>query len=170
MKLPSSVIPCTAPVVTLLIALLCFVLLVQVSFLPKYHSKRYTFLLICQMALILIVFWLGSYRFSPLYSNVNLLARGFDVTVGDRVKANIRSGEMITLGQASTAVIVPLTLPGDSVLCNWSSQMGGALDDPNSCETIYAPPVADYDILRLSIRSSCGLANAVGQIKISILP
>lgn len=167
----SSIIPCTAPIVTPLIALLSIILLVQVSFLSQYHPKRYSLILICQMvALILIVFWLGSYRFSPLYTNVNPLARGFDVTVGDKVKANIRSGEIITLGQASAAVIVPLTLPGDRVLCNWSSQMGSAFDDPNSCETIYSPPVADYDILRLSIRSSCGLANAVGQIKISVLP
>ncbi len=163
-------IPCTAPVVTPLIALLCIVLLVQVSLLAKYHSKRYSFILISEMALILIVLWLGSYRFSPLYANVNPLARGFDITVGDKVKANIRSGEIITLGQSSTAVIVPVTLPGDRDLCNWSSQMGSAFDDPNSCETIYAPPVAEYDILRLSIRSSCGLANAVGQIKISVLP
>ena len=142
----------------------------QIPFISKYESRGYRFMMVGQTMLICIILWLGSYQFSPLYTNANPLAHGFDVTVGDREKVNIRSGEIITLGQNSTAVIVPLTLPGDPLSCTWSSQKGGALDDPGSCETIYAPPAADYDVLRLSVRSSCGLPNAVGQIKISILP
>jgi hypothetical protein len=166
----ASMIPCTASIVTPLIALLCITLLVQLSFISKYHSKPYWLIMSCQVVLLFMIAWLGSYRFSPLYTNVKTLDRRFNIIVDDREEVNIRSGEIVTLGQTSTAVIVPLTLPGDTVSCNWSSQMGGALDDPNSCETIYAPPAADYDILRLSVRSSCGLSNDVGQIKISILP
>jgi hypothetical protein len=33
-----------------------------------------------------------------------------------------------------------------------------------------SPPLADYDVLRLSMRSSCGFSAAVGEIKFSILP
>jgi hypothetical protein len=145
-------------------------LFVQVLFITKYSSKkRYWFVLIGQVVLLAIVFWLGSYRFSPVYANVDVL-RGFDVTIGQRPKVTIQSGAIVSLGQNTLAVIVPLTLPGDTPSCNWASQMGGALDEPTSCETIYAPPSADYDILRLSVRSICGVPNASGQIKISILP
>src|SRR5215216_4813793 len=153
----SSIFPCTAPVVTSLIALLSIVLLAQLPFISKYESRRYRFMMIGQMMLICIILWLGSYQFSPLYRNANPLADGFDVTAGDREKVNIKSGEIITLGQNSMAVIVPLILPADSPSCTWSSQKGGALDDPDSCETIYAPPAAEYDVLRVSVRSSCGL-------------
>lgn len=166
----SSIIPCTAPLITQLIAILCVVLLVQILFISKYFSKKqYWFVLVGQVVLLAIVFWLGSYRFSPVYSNVDAL-RGFDITIGQRPKVTIQSGAIVSLGQNTVAAIVPLTLPGDTPSCNWSSQMGGALDEPTSCETIYAPPSADYDILRLSVHSSCGVPNASGQIKISILP
>lgn len=74
------------------------------------------------------------------------------------------------MGYNSIAAIVPVMLPGDQPSCNWFSQHGGALDDATNCETVYAPPAAEYDVLRLSVRSSCGLPNAVGQIKFSILP
>jgi hypothetical protein len=50
------------------------------------------------------------------------------------------------------------------------SASGGALDDPQSCATVYVPPQADYDILKVSLQPGCGLPRSVGQIKISILP
>jgi hypothetical protein len=58
----------------------------------------------------------------------------------------------------------------DAVRCDWSSANGGALDDPQSCDVVYNPPRAEYDILKVSIRPGCGLPNSIGQIKISILP
>ena len=163
------IIPCTVPVVTPLVVILSIALIGQILFLRRSPSKRYRLLVLAQVVLLTFILGLGSYRISPLYSGTNILS-GFNVMVGDKPSSNVKSGEIITLGQNSTVILVPLTLPGTTISCNWSSQNGGALDDPGSCETIYAPPAADYDILRLSVRSRCGLSDAVGQIKFSILP
>jgi hypothetical protein len=162
-------IPCTAPIVTSLIVPLSIAVIAQFIFLWKNPSKRYRHFVLVQVVLIALMAGAGLYRFSPLFSDTNIL-RGFNVTVRDRPDVRIKSGEIITIGRNNIAAIVPLTLPGNIISCNWSSQNGGALDDAASCEVIYAPPSADYDILRISMRSSCGLSAAVGQIRFSILP
>jgi hypothetical protein len=54
--------------------------------------------------------------------------------------------------------------------CDWMSTAGGALDASSSCDMVYIAPDADYDILRVRIRSSCGLPDSIGQIKVYILP
>jgi hypothetical protein len=123
-----------------------------------------------QVVALALTLWLGTYRFSPLYAKAKVL-QGFDITLLYREKTRIQSGAVILLGRNSIAAIAPITLPGDQPSCNWFSRQGGALDDATSCETIYAPPAAaDYDLLQVSVRSSCGLPNAVGQIRFSILP
>lgn len=162
-------IPCTAPPVTPLIAVGSIAVIGQLIFLWKNSSTRYRFFVLLQLALLALILGLGSYRVSPLFSGTEIL-RGFNVTVRDRPDVKIQSGQIITLGKDSIAAIVPLTLPGNIVSCNWSSQNGGDLDGAASCELVYAPPAADYDILRFSMRSRCGLSVAAGQIKFSILP
>lgn len=164
-----SMIPCTAPIVTPLVAMLSIAVMAQLIFLRRNSSKRYKLFLLIQIMLLAAILGLGSYRVSPLFSDIKIL-RGFNVTVRDRPDVKIESGEIITIGKDGIAAIVPLTLPGNTISCNWSSKNGGALDEAASCELIYAPPLADYDILRLSMRSSCGFSAAVGEIKFSILP
>ena len=163
------IIPCTAPIVTPLVAIGSITVIGQLIFLWKNPSKRYRFFILFQVVLIVLIAGMGSYRFSPLFSDTSIL-RGFNVTLRDRPNVKIESGQIITIGKSNIAAIAPLTLPGNDSSCHWSSQNGGDLDGAASCELIYAPPSADHDILRLSMRSTCGLSSAVGQIRFSILP
>ena len=162
-------IPCTAPIVTPLLAIGSIAVIGQFIFLWKNPSKRYPLFLLLQVVLLALILGMGSYRVSPLFSHTNIL-RGFNVTLRDRPDVKIESGQIITIGKNNVSAIVPLTLPGNVASCHWSSQNGEDLDGAASCEIIYAPPSADYDILRLSMRSTCGLSSAVGQIRFSILP
>lgn len=165
----ASLVSCTAPGWVTVAAILLVLLFVQLIILPRSSVKQYRLFLFVQVVALALSLWLGSYRFSPLYAKTKVL-QGFDITLLYREKTRIQSGAIVSLGRNSIAAIAPITLPGDQPSCNWFSQQGGALDDATQCETIYAPPAAEYDILQVSVRSSCGLPNAVGQIKFSILP
>jgi hypothetical protein len=137
----------------------------------KLWFKRSQLSLIVLLALGLLALWMGSYSNSPLQlptDNYQLL-RGFLVTQQGRANKPVKSGEIILLQAGTPAGISVLTdLP--NVTCRWNSTNGGALDDPDSCGVDYLVPAADYDILKVVIKSGCRAQTAHGQIKISIFP
>jgi len=94
--------------------------------------------------------------------------RGFRIMTAARDRF-IKNGEIVSLGQGAYTALSPQMAAG-GFQCSWSSANGGSLDDPNACEIIYIPPNADNDILRLRLKSMCGLPDAIGELKISILP
>lgn len=167
-----SILPCTHPVAQSLVRALGVMLILHLLAGVRILSKRarLTFAVI-ETALILSALWLGSYPFSPFgFTDGRIpVLSGFTVTTRIKGTFGIMPGEVITLGSGSPAYIKPVTLPVDTK-CDWSSARGGALDATQLCDTVYVPPQADYDILRISIRPGCGLPQTVGQIKISILP
>jgi hypothetical protein len=81
----------------------------------------------------------------------------------------VGSAEVISLKRGS-AMGINLQLVDPTSDCAWISTAGAALDGPFSCDTVYSPPNAEYDVLRLRVRSSCGLPDATGRINVSILP
>src|SRR5258706_1534775 len=169
--LPSSILPCTYPLAQSLGLAVSAVLILQLFAGAKISPRPRKALPIIDITLILLSLWLGSYALSPLgFSNGRIpILRGFLVTTASRGGLYIASGDIISLGSSSTAAISPILLSSD-VRCNWSSANGAALDDPQSCDTFYIPPMEEYDLLKVSIRPGCGLPNSIGQIKISILP
>ena len=124
------------------------------------------------IALSLSAVWLGALRYSPLgfgTARLPLLSR-FEIRRVNRVPITLASGEVVSVTAGSPVQIYPEILPGP-VVCLWSASAGGALDDPRSCDTVYvAAQGVPFETLRLRLRSACGLAPAVVQIKISILP
>ncbi len=169
--LRSSILPCTYPLAQSLVLAGCAALILQLLAAAKIVPKYRKVLVVIDITLVLLTLWLGSYLFSPLgFSDGRIrVLRGFLITTAARGSSNVASGEIIFMGVGSTAAISPVLLAGN-VRCNWLSVNGGALDDPQSCDTFYIPPMREYDILKISIRPGCGLPNSIGQIKISILP
>lgn len=124
------------------------------------------------MFLILLTLWLSSYQFSPLGFSTGRIpvVRGFLLTTFFRSNIKVASGGTITLPGGSDASIHLDTLPV-SIHCLWSSAAGAALDDPQSCDTVYSPPNGiARDVLKVNIQADCGLPEVQGQIKVNILP
>lgn len=120
------------------------------------------------IVLILLVVWLGFYPVSPLVSSGHIpILRGFTVLTNTRGAVNVASGAVVTIDSGKPAAVQVLTLVDDT-RCRWMSTTGGVLDDPQSCATVYIPPQAEYDILKVSLQPGCGLPHSVAQIKISI--
>jgi hypothetical protein len=122
-------------------------------------------------ALILLTLWLGSYPFSPLgFASGRIpVLRSFVVTTRTLRRDNVAPGATVTLASGAPAAIQPLLLPVEA-RCAWSSANEGSLDSLQTCETVYSPPRAAYDILKIRIQPGCGLPPTSAQIKISILP
>lgn len=121
----------------------------------------------------LLVFWLGSYPYSPLgFSKGSYqFFHGFLITRHGQTNVPLDSGQILVLRAGAPAGITVLTDAPAGSRCRWSSINGGAWDQPDSCDTTYAAPVlADYDILTVRIESSCKLPLVRGQLKVSILP
>jgi hypothetical protein len=117
------------------------------------------------------VLWLGALRYSPLaFGTARLpLVSGFEIRRPNRAPVVIDAGEFISVAPAAPIVIHPVILPGP-VDCAWSAS-GGALDDPQGCDVVYvAAGGVPSAMLRVRVRSACGLPPAVAQIKFSILP
>lgn len=165
------VLPCTYPAVQSLALALCVVLTLNLFVSARLLGRQAWYVLGAQAILIVLVAWIGFYPLSPLgFSSGRIpVLRGFTVMTRTRGTWTIAPGEIITLGSGAPAAIQPLTLLTD-VRCSWMSTRGGALDEPQSCATVYVPPQADYDILKVSLQPACGLPHSVAQIKISILP
>ena len=134
-------------------------------------DRRFRWALAAQAALLLLTIWLGVYPLSPLFSSGRIpVVQGFSVLTRTRGTVNVASEGVVTLGSGIPAAVQALTLVEGNIHCRWMSTRGGVLDDPQSCATVYVPPPADYDILKVSIQPGCGLPRSVEQIKISILP
>lgn len=115
------------------------------------------------VGLCLLALWLGSYSSSSDYLH------GFLVTRQGRANEFIAPGAVLSVHAGSQVGIALLSdLP--NLNCRWHTLQAGTLDDPNSCDTTYSVPAADYDILSVRIAPGCGLPSRSEQIKISILP
>jgi hypothetical protein len=167
---PAQIIPCTNVWADHLILALIITLFLQIFLYPIILHRRYKSFLAVHAFLVLLVIWLGLYPISPLgYSSGRIPnLRGFLMTTANR-DTTIANKGIISLQQGSTVIVSPLMLAG-KFQCDWMSVADGALDSPTSCNMIYVVPNADFDILRVRIRSACGLPDSIGQIKVSILP
>lgn len=122
--------------------------------------------------LILLAVWLGSYRISPLGFTTGRipLVSGFWVTRTERARIWAAPFDVMTMAEGSAIGIQSVLLPGPAS-CMWSSSNGGSFEDPTGCDTAYEPgPGAAYDVLRVNVRSACGLPSTVAEIRISVLP
>lgn len=165
-----QLIPCTDIWATNLILSLALVFLLQIFLAPKILPTHYKSFLAGHVGLILLVLWLGFYSISPLgYSAGRIpVLRGFLVISANRSSVVPNRG-LISVSQGSVVAIQPLMLAG-KFHCNWMSATGGQLDLPTTCDIIYVPPNVEYDILRFRVQTSCGLPDAIGQIKVAVLP
>jgi hypothetical protein len=167
---PAQIIPCMDTWADHLVLAVTFALVLQMSLAPRILPERYKFFLAVHAALILTGLWLGLYSISPLgYSSGRLTnLRGFLITTANR-RFVIGDNEIVSLQRGIPVQISPLTLAG-RFHCAWMSSADGALDDPSSCELVYMPTAADHDILRIQVKSGCGLPDSTGHIKVAILP
>lgn len=163
-------VPCADPTAQNLTLALCVTLVLQLLADARWLGGRFRWVAGVQAALTLLVVWMGFYPLSPLFSSGRIpVLQGFTVITQARGTVNVAPGAIVTLAGGRPAAIQPLTLTED-LRCSWMSETGGALDDPQSCAIVYVPPQREYDILKVSLQSGCGLPRSVGQIKISILP
>jgi hypothetical protein len=95
-----------------------------------------------------LTLWLGSYALSPLSFARQPVLRGFVVHKGQGPPARVPVGDGFSISRSSLAFITPLIEPA-AASCLWQSQSGAMVDVPDICEIAYAPPSAEYDILRL---------------------
>ncbi len=138
----------------------------------KLKRHGYGTALLLYGALLLLTLWLGSYHVSALgFSSGRIpLLRGFLVTRSNRTALKMASRQTISLGYGSIVEIQPEILAGP-VDCTWLSTTGGVFDDPANCDTAFAASgAAQYDVLKVRVRSACGLPTAVGEIRVAILP
>jgi len=120
-------------------------------------------------ALVGVTLWLGSYSRSPLRFAAQPVLRGFVVQKGQGQALRVASGDGFSISHASLAFITPLIEPG-AASCLWQSRAGAMVDLPDICDIVYAPPSADYDVLRVRVRSACGLPDSTALLRIVILP
>ncbi len=168
-KLP-PILPCSAGWANRLIIALILTFFLQTFIASKILHSQALHILVFYAIAILCSLWLGLYPISPLgYSSGRIPnPDGFSITTANRnfSAANL---EIISLQQGATVGISPTMLNGD-FHCDWISSNGGGLESSTGCDTVYQVPDAGYDILRLRVRSACGLPDSITQIKISILP
>jgi hypothetical protein len=135
-----------------------------------WRERRFRWALGIQAALLMLTVWLGFYPISPFFAGRRIpILQGFSITTRTRGTRDVAPGGVVTLSSGAPAAIRALTLVADT-RCRWMSAQGGALDDPQSCATVYIPPQAERDILKVSLQPGCGLPRSVEQLKISILP
>jgi hypothetical protein len=166
----TGVIPCTESWAEHLMISLGLASLPQLFFIGRLPGRQFKMLLAMDLLSILVVFWLGAYRISPLGYSTGQIPnlRGFQIIRANR-DSTIENNAIVSLKRGSAAGINTLLVDKTSQ-CIWNSAAGAALEDPFSCDTAYVPPNADHDTLRLRVRSSCGLPDSAGQLRISILP
>ena len=167
-----QLIPCADPTAQSLTLALCITLVLQLLVYARWLGGRFRWVVGAQTALVLLGIWMGFYPISPLFSSGRIpVLQGFTVITRARGTVNVAPGAIVTLAGGRPAAFQPLTLiDNDNLRCYWTSASGGALDDPQSCATVYFPPQREYDILEVSLQPGCGLPHSEGQIKISILP
>ena len=123
------------------------------------------------ISLIILALWLGSYPFSPLGFSTGRIPvlQEFAITTRKSSSTRLVPGANLTLASGLPAGIEPVFLL-ENVKCRWFSVNDGILESLEDCNTVYVPPQADYDILKINFQPGCGLPQASAQIKISILP
>jgi len=131
--------------------------------------RRFGIALAVFAALVALTLWLGSFARSPLNFARQPVLRGFTVEKRGRVPQQLLSGEGFSISYSSLAAINLVVQPA-KVSCNWVSREGATLDVPDSCDIVYEPPVADFDVLRVRVGSACGLPDSVGYLNVQILP
>ncbi len=167
-----SLFLCMHPLARAAVVFLIAVAVLQAVVVGRVRRRLSSPLFVANIMLILLAIWLGSYSLSPLgFSSGRIpLLSGFRITRQQRAPIWIASRQIVLMAPGSAMEIEPQTLPG-AVNCMWASSNGGAFDDPASCDTAYAPGEgAAFDILRIAIRSECGLPPAIGEIRVSVLP
>lgn len=166
----AGIIPCTYPRAERLVLSLGVGWLTQLVFVRWLRAGYVAAVIAGYLLLMLITLWLGTYAISPLGYATGQIPnlRGFLIIRANR-STIVESAETVSLKRGSAVGINPQLLDPASD-CAWTSAAGAALDDPFSCDTVYRPPNADYDMLRVRIRSSCGLPDSTGRINVSILP
>jgi hypothetical protein len=171
-KLPvPTLIPCTYPLAQSLAFALCGSIVIHLFLIDRTGFMNAKPIVGVFCLFLSLIFWLGSYPFSPMgFSSGRIpTLRGFLVTRFGRPAVKIASGEIISMPGDSIAEIHPITLPV-GMACTWVSVNGGALEDPRSCDIAYLSPDAAFDTLKLLVQPACHLPDAVGEIKVSILP
>lgn len=135
--------------------------------------RRHSWMLFAAWLLpIALVVWLGSYSLSPLgFSTGRIpLVSGFWITRSQRPQLWLRPQQVVNVAEGSAMGIQTVLLPGP-VSCIWAASNGGSFEDPLSCDTAYmAGQNEAFDVLRVDVRSACGLPSAVAELHISVLP
>jgi hypothetical protein len=168
--LPAGVFSCMEPRAELLALSLGVSLALQVFLARRLLSGWYFRFLVGHGVLILLAVWLGAYAVSPLGYSTGRIPNlhGFTIIRSGR-SSIVLHDEIVSLKAGAAVGIEPLLLDATSK-CMWISAAGAAMDDPSSCSTVYEPPNGEHDVLRVRVRSACGLPDAAGRIQISILP
>jgi hypothetical protein len=129
-------------------------------------------ILLMYPVLILLAFWLGWYRLSPLgFSSGRVpLLSGFMIVRPQRAAELIEPRAVLSMSAGGLIGLQPILLPGPA-RCVWSSTTGGAFDDSTGCDTAYTPGQgARYDVVKLHVVSACGVPPVSAEIRISLLP
>jgi hypothetical protein len=166
----STLLPCMEPRTEILVLSLSVVFFLQIFLAARLVPDHYLLFLAGHMVLILLAIWLGAYAISPLGYSTGRIPnlRGFTIIRAGR-SSIVRNNEIVSL-KAGSAVGINLLLLDETSQCMWISAAGAALDDPSSCDTVYVPPSAEHDVLRVRLSSACGLPDSNRWIRISILP
>ena len=166
----ASMFPCMEPRAELVALSLGVVFVIQMFLAAKLLPDHYIPFLAGHVVLLLVVFWLGAYAISPLGYSTGQIPnlRGFTIIRAGR-SSLLQNNEILSLKAGSAVGIHPRLLDG-MTQCMWISAAGAAMDDLSSCNTVYLPPNAEQDVLRVRLRSACGLPDSAGKIRISILP
>ena len=123
------------------------------------------------LGLSLLVFWLGSYPYSPLLTSGtgSQVLRGFLITTPRQLNQPYHAGDILVT-QAGSPVAISAYSDLPAIKCQWASLHHGALDGAESCNIIYAAPQVENDILTVRVEPGCKLSPVQGRLKISILP
>lgn len=163
---PPFSLPCTDALARDAILAFGMIFIIHLLVARRFFPHRVRTLLVFDLALLLVVAWLGLYPVSPLgFATL----RGFAVTTTARGRWQVPPGGMVTLASGTAASVEALTLVND-VRCTWFSTRGGTLDEAQGCATVYIPPQEDFDVVKVNLKPGCGLPRSVEQLKIGILP
>jgi hypothetical protein len=169
---PLPAVNCVHPLVQSLVPALGITLVLNLLA-AFFVAKQYGWTVAVLALLLILTWWLGSYPYSPLLGFANgdkPVLTGFRIMRSGRADVTIAPGDTISLSCKSFMYIEAL-VELENARCLWQSARGGALDGPDTCNPVYAPPQgANFDILKVHIVPGCQLAESTGQIKISILP
>jgi hypothetical protein len=136
---------------------------------PRSFVRHFGFPVAAFGVLTLLTVWLGSYARSPLSFARQPVLRGFIIQKRGVSPQELVSGEGFSISYSSLAAINPIIQPGKAS-CSWLSREHAAMDEPESCDIVYRPPSADFDVLQVRVRSACGLPSSSGYLNVQILP